>query len=154
MTSGGAGGAVIRRGFYRATSSYSSFNFLRARCGDAGPDFRFERDGVTVSVETIARAARPSRSLADRARPRNANKAAVPTTPFVDRAYAGVSAVFGCSIDRRADVFALVKAYEVADWTTMGQMAARVGIPSKVIPQLYLESLDWSADVFRSASVS
>jgi hypothetical protein len=34
---------------------------------------------------------------------RNTNKAAVPTTPFVDRAYAGVSAVFRCSIDRRAD---------------------------------------------------
>jgi type I restriction enzyme S subunit len=34
---------------------------------------------------------------------RNANNAAVPTTPFVDPAYAGVSAVFGCSIDRCAD---------------------------------------------------
>jgi hypothetical protein len=34
---------------------------------------------------------------------RNANMAAVPTTPFVDPAYAGVSAVFGCSIDRCAD---------------------------------------------------
>ena len=33
---------------------------------------------------------------------RNANKAAVPTTPFVDRACAGVSAVRS-SIDRRAD---------------------------------------------------
>jgi len=34
---------------------------------------------------------------------RNANNAAVPTTPFVDPAYTGVSAVFGCSIDRCAD---------------------------------------------------
>jgi type I restriction enzyme S subunit len=34
---------------------------------------------------------------------RNANKAPVPTTPFVDPAYAGVSAVFGCSIDRCSD---------------------------------------------------
>jgi type I restriction enzyme S subunit len=34
---------------------------------------------------------------------RNANNAAVPTTPFVDPSYAGVSAVFGCSIDRCAD---------------------------------------------------
>jgi hypothetical protein len=48
------GSGVIRRGFYRVISSYSSFNSLRARCGDAGPDFRFERDGVTVSVEAIA----------------------------------------------------------------------------------------------------
>lgn len=34
---------------------------------------------------------------------RNANDAAVPTTPFVDPTYAGVSAVFGCSTDRCAD---------------------------------------------------
>jgi hypothetical protein len=34
---------------------------------------------------------------------RNANNAAVPTTPFVDPTYAGVSAVFGCSLDRCAD---------------------------------------------------
>lgn len=34
---------------------------------------------------------------------RNANRAAVPTTPFVDPSYAGVSAVFGCSIDRCAE---------------------------------------------------
>lgn len=51
---GMCGSGVIRHGFYRAISSYSSFNSLRARCGDAGPDFRFERDGVTVSVEAIA----------------------------------------------------------------------------------------------------
>ena len=31
----------------------------------------------------------------------NHNKAAIPTTPFVDPAYSGVSAVFGCATDRR-----------------------------------------------------
>lgn len=34
---------------------------------------------------------------------RNANNAPVPTTPFVDTTYAGISAVFGCSIDRCAE---------------------------------------------------
>ena len=31
----------------------------------------------------------------------NHNNTAIPTTPFVDPAYAGVSAVFGCATDRR-----------------------------------------------------
>jgi type I restriction enzyme S subunit len=31
----------------------------------------------------------------------NHNNAAIPTTPFVDPAYSGVSAVFGCATDRR-----------------------------------------------------
>lgn len=36
---------------------------------------------------------------------RNANNAAVPTTPFLDPAYGDVSAVFACSIDRCADPY-------------------------------------------------
>jgi len=58
------------------------------------------------------------------------------------------------SSDPRVDVFALAKAYEAADWAASSAIASRLGISNQVIPQLYLGSLDWSADVFRSTSSS
>ena len=56
--------------------------------------------------------------------------------------------------DRWAEVFALARAYESADWTKLCSTANRLGIPCDTMPQLYLESADWSAEVCRSAAVS
>ena len=55
--------------------------------------------------------------------------------------------------DRWAEVFASARAYESADWSALSSATSRLGIPSDVMPQLYLESADWSAEVCRSAAV-
>jgi len=56
--------------------------------------------------------------------------------------------------DLWAEVFASVKAYEAADWSTLSASAGRLGISNHVIQPLYLESADWSAHVFQSASAA
>jgi len=54
--------------------------------------------------------------------------------------------------DRRAQVLALVKAYEAADWTELSALASGLGVPSQAITKGYLDSVDWATDVFRSAA--
>ena len=56
--------------------------------------------------------------------------------------------------DRWAEVLASVRAYEAADWTSLSASAGRLGIADDVLPQLYLESVEWSSDVLRSASAA
>jgi c-di-GMP-related signal transduction protein len=56
--------------------------------------------------------------------------------------------------DRWAEVLTSVRAYEAADWSTLSASAGRLGIADEVLPQLYLESVEWSSDVLRSASAA
>jgi c-di-GMP phosphodiesterase len=56
--------------------------------------------------------------------------------------------------DRWAQVLASVRAYEAADWSALSASAGRLGIADNVLPQLYLESVEWSSDVLRSAAVA
>jgi len=56
--------------------------------------------------------------------------------------------------DRWSQVLASVRAYEAGDWNALSASASGLGVPNDVLPQLYLESVEWSSDVFRSASVA
>jgi EAL and modified HD-GYP domain-containing signal transduction protein len=51
--------------------------------------------------------------------------------------------------NRLAAVYALMRQYEAGAWDSLGAAADRLNIPRDTIPELYLESVAWSEQVFR-----
>ena len=58
-----------------------------------------------------------------------------------------VDALTGSASDLRR-VLDLVVAYERADWRGVAAAARGIGVPERVLPQLYLEAVEWAAELF------
>lgn len=54
---------------------------------------------------------------------------------------------------RLADVYRLIRAYETAQWQTLAATADRLGVDRQVIGDAYLESVDWTDQVFQAELV-
>ena len=57
----------------------------------------------------------------------------------------------GSPENRVAMVFDLVQAYEAADWDVLVKCAGRLMIQQEVLPDLYLQSVDWAEQIFGGA---
>lgn len=55
----------------------------------------------------------------------------------------------GACRNRLAEVYSLVRAYEAAEWERLAEVADSLQVPKDQIPQLYLDCVDWSEQVFR-----
>ncbi len=51
--------------------------------------------------------------------------------------------------DRLADVYALIRAYESGQWETVAATADLLRLPKDIIPELYLNAVTWSEQIFR-----
>lgn len=47
-----------------------------------------------------------------------------------------------------AGVYAMVRQYEIAGWTGLADIAARLRVPTEIIVDLYLEAVSWSDEIF------
>jgi c-di-GMP-related signal transduction protein len=47
-----------------------------------------------------------------------------------------------------AGVYALVREYEAGDWNALAETAAGLRVPLEIIPDLYLEAVSWSDQIF------
>lgn len=53
--------------------------------------------------------------------------------------------------NRLAAIYALVRAYEGAEWDRLAATAARLNVPKEIIPELYLDAVHWSDRIFQTA---
>jgi len=51
--------------------------------------------------------------------------------------------------DRFAEVYNLIRAYEAGQWETMAATADLLRLPKDIIPELYLNAVTWSEQIFR-----
>ena len=50
-----------------------------------------------------------------------------------------------------AGVYTLVREYEAGDWNALSETAANLRIPAEIIPDLYLEAVSWSDQIFHES---
>lgn len=51
---------------------------------------------------------------------------------------------------RMAAVYELVLAYEKGEWEGLSKTASRLGVPKEVIPDVYVDAISWSEQIFRA----
>jgi len=52
------------------------------------------------------------------------------------------------------DILSLVTAYEQGQWTTVGELAERLGVPTYRLPNLYVPAVEWANASFDAATAA